>query len=231
MTTVRAVFTLLFVLWNVSTNNAYTVGNTRSVVFKSITSNVGYSLVRLEAKKKGASGGGGGGGFGGGDGGGGGGSGKKKASSSSSTSSKLKPKTQWDRYGDMKKATDVKVGVKSSDNEDWFEVGYVKSENDEYTEIAVTRQRGLIAEHAIRLNPLKFSSKTKMEWAYINAETDEWTKLDTTTTTSTDEENVERKIGFEGIADPSSGYYCYYDNGKLIDRSERSKGRKSFSKN
>lgn len=32
-----------------------------------------------------------------------------------------------------------------------MEVGRVKSENDEYTEVAIARQRALIAEHAKRL--------------------------------------------------------------------------------
>ena len=39
----------------------------------------------------------------------------------------------------------------------WYEVGRIKSEGDAFTEIAVTLQRGIIAEHAKRLYPLQVS--------------------------------------------------------------------------
>ena len=90
--------------------------------------------------------------------------GRKKSSSSSSSApskeTKLKPKQQWDRYMDLKASDKVRVGVRvcatvaasSSDSadapaaNDWLEVGHVKSAPDVTTEVAVARQRALIAE-------------------------------------------------------------------------------------
>jgi len=190
-----------------------------------------------------------GGGFG--SSGGGGGMGKKKANkkgtnsknkSTSGGSTKLRPKTQWDRFDSFKKEKEFKVAVRSAspvvdsnvDNDDkWFEVGYVKSESNQYTEIAVARQRGLLAEHANRLDPLKFTSKTILEWAYYNDETEEWIVVDKNTIVADSEEtnnnNIERKLGFEGTADPNTGYYCHYDQGKMVDRRSRSNSqRKSY---
>jgi len=59
---------------------------------------------------------------------------------------KLKPKQQWDRYTALKKETPYKVAVKPADSDDWLEVGTVKSQGSNKTEIAVARQRALIAE-------------------------------------------------------------------------------------
>ncbi len=62
----------------------------------------------------------------------------------------LKPKAQWDRYAALKKSIPVKVAVRVANSEDevgdWYEVGRVKSENDDSAEIAVVTQRGIIAE-------------------------------------------------------------------------------------
>ena len=87
-------------------------------------------------------------GFGGG---GGGKSSKKAKKSAPSTPIKLKAKSQWDRFGSLKKGTGVKVAVRvandGSDAGEWYEVGCVKSEGDECTtELAVVLQRGIIAE-------------------------------------------------------------------------------------
>lgn len=74
-----------------------------------------------------------GGGFGAG-----GAGGKKKKDS------KLKPKQQWDRYTELKKSTQYRVAVQVED--EWLEVGSVKSQEDKFTEVAVAKQRKLIAE-------------------------------------------------------------------------------------
>jgi hypothetical protein len=86
-------------------------------------------------------------GFGGGGGGGMGASKKNQKKKGAATLPKLKAKAQWDRYADLKQCTKVVVGVKlSGDGEgDWLEVGKVRSENDEYTLVAIARQRALIA--------------------------------------------------------------------------------------
>lgn len=80
-----------------------------------------------------------------------GGSGGKQTSKEN----KLKPKQQWDRYVEMKKATKVQVAARvmanndeeaSSSSSEWLVVGSVKSTDNAYTKIAVARQRALIAE-------------------------------------------------------------------------------------
>jgi hypothetical protein len=88
------------------------------------------------------------GGFGGGGGGGAAAAANKKKKRDVA---RLKPKQQWDRY-DKKlkkfKAVPVAVRVRGGDGEeeDWLEVGNVKSEGDRYSAQAVSRQRALIAE-------------------------------------------------------------------------------------
>ena len=78
--------------------------------------------------------------------------GKTKGKKSANTKSNpvLKPKGQWDRYAKMKKANGVRVAcrvvAKEDDNQDWYEVGRIKSEENEFTEMAVMTQRGIIAE-------------------------------------------------------------------------------------
>jgi len=67
-------------------------------------------------------------------------------------SANLKPKAQWDRYSAMNKGEiPVRVAVRVVEGEgssggEWLEVGCVKSEGNVYPEIAVARQRALIAE-------------------------------------------------------------------------------------
>lgn len=82
----------------------------------------------------------------------GGSSNKKNAEDSKSQKDiKLKPKQQWDRYTDLKQETKIRVAVRVRNEDDvsgdeWLEVGRVKSKENLYTEIAVARQRALIAE-------------------------------------------------------------------------------------
>lgn len=67
------------------------------------------------------------------------------------TPAKLKPKSQWDRFLDIKGASRIRVAVKTTSNDDdtdneWLEVGNIKSVDNAYTAFAVARQRALIAE-------------------------------------------------------------------------------------
>ena len=96
-------------------------------------------------------------GFGKSSGGGGGGGMKKKDKTKKNVIKKLKPKTQWDKYCQLKSAqgVDVAVRVVAAENNDWIMVGRVKSENDSYTPQAVLLQRAIIAEHSKRLYPLQ----------------------------------------------------------------------------
>jgi hypothetical protein len=69
---------------------------------------------------------------------------------------KLKPKQQWDRYTTLKKEPSVKVAVKvvgvaavddtAASSSDWLDVGAVRTSPGTSIDIAVARQRALIAE-------------------------------------------------------------------------------------
>jgi len=92
---------------------------------------------------------------------GGSGSSKKVTKKGSVSTLKLKPKTQWDKYKNLNTASSVKVAVRVSNDGsevgEWFHVGMIKSEEDEFTEEAVALQKGIITEHAKRLHPLQVS--------------------------------------------------------------------------
>ena len=63
---------------------------------------------------------------------------------------KIKPKAQWDRYTDMKKVPVVRVAVqKTGQDAEWLEVGRVRAKDEVATEVAVARQRALIADVSI----------------------------------------------------------------------------------
>lgn len=162
-------------------------------------------------------------------GGGGGGASKKKDQKKVATLPKLKPKTQWDRYADLKQCTKVRVGVKLSgeeDGHDWMEVGKVRSENDEHTLVAIARQRALIADHAKRLYPVQIPANSVLEWGYITEEDGDdddtsttWVAVDVKSSGETPK-GIEKKFGFEGISDKASGFYCYYSEGRVVERGE-----------
>ena len=94
---------------------------------------------------------------------GGGSSSNNKKKKKKKVVQKLKPKQQWDRYCDLKTENRVRVAVRlqedasgeSSDNDnnnnnnnnsEWLEVGRVKSKDNAYTELAVMKQKAIIAE-------------------------------------------------------------------------------------
>mmetsp|Transcript_19972 Transcript_19972/g.29918 ORF Transcript_19972/g.29918 Transcript_19972/m.29918 type:complete len:220 (+) Transcript_19972:95-754(+) len=149
--------------------------------------------------------------------------GKNKKKTKKDTPIVLKPKQQWDRYANLKAATGFKVAVRVVDGDDgneWLETGKVKSENDESTEMAVALQRGIIAEHSKRLYPLKVLPKDRVEWGFSTSPTPEqedWI-LVTKDAANDAPTGAEKSIGFEGKPDPASGFYCHYENGRLIDR-------------
>jgi hypothetical protein len=59
---------------------------------------------------------------------------------------KIKPKQQWDRFLNLKKEDKFPVAVRVVGEEEWSEVGSVKSKENSYTELSVARQRALIAD-------------------------------------------------------------------------------------
>mmetsp|Transcript_29912 Transcript_29912/g.63555 ORF Transcript_29912/g.63555 Transcript_29912/m.63555 type:complete len:219 (+) Transcript_29912:122-778(+) len=143
---------------------------------------------------------------------------------------KLKAKAQWDRYAELKQCQKVTVGVRmkgdGGDNGDWMEVGRVRSENDEFTEVAVARQRALIAEHAKRLYPVQIPANAVLEWGYLPEENSEWAVVDKS---KGDEApaGIEKKMGFEGISDKATGFYCFYHEGRIVEREEEGKGKRT----
>lgn len=43
----------------------------------------------------------------------------------------------------------------------------------------------------------------------------EWTVVDVKAALTDVPDGLEKDIGFEGIPDPATGFYCVYDNGRL----------------
>ena len=140
-----------------------------------------------------------------------------KKNSSAPKMTPLKPKQQWDRFGDFAKtSTRCEVGVKvvkGDDSGEWLKVGYVNVKDDaEDVTLAVARQRSLIAEHAKRLHPLSILPKDKIEWGLVDTN-GEWQVV---ASMNDFPKNFEKIVGFEGIGDPASGYYCHYKDGKVV---------------
>jgi len=143
----------------------------------------------------------------------GGGTPSKKKSKDRALPPPLKAKQQWDRYGNLKGTIKCTVGVRVDGSEEWMTVGYVRSKDDAFSKYAVARQRALIAGHARKLNPIKVAPKSTLEWGAIIS--DEWTTI------SKEEANndsvSDKEIGFEGLCDPNTGFYCHYKDGKIVD--------------
>jgi Family of unknown function (DUF6523) len=138
---------------------------------------------------------------------------------------KLKPKQQWDRFASLKKETSVLVAVRVVGQEDWLEVGRVKSKDNASIEAAVAKQRVIIAEHSRRLFPLQVSKDAKVEWAYRQTEPDEqWMVVDKSVLDGSPD-GIEKDMGFEGRPDPASGFYCLYNRGRLVDANSPNEGR------
>ena len=79
--------------------------------------------------------------------------------------SKLKPMQQWNRYKDLKGEPKIRVGVRiigDDENKDWLEVGRVKSKESKYTEMAVFRQRAIIAEVSVVDDPIFKTNDTEL---------------------------------------------------------------------
>jgi len=95
----------------------------------------------------------------------------------------------------------------------WLDVGMIKSEGDEFTEVAVALQKGIISEHAKRLHPLQFLPKDKVEWGYASNTSDDDDNSESNGYIAIDRKmalpppGTEKKIGFQGNADPT-GYYA-----------------------
>jgi hypothetical protein len=136
---------------------------------------------------------------------------------------KLKPKQQWDRYLDLKKEEQIYVAVRKVGDVEWLVAGKIKSKDNASTELAVARQRALIADHAHRMFPIQVSTKDTVEWGLRKSESDDWVVVDKSLLDSQEvPSGLEKLIGFEGTADPKTGFYCHYNDGVLapIDQLE-----------
>lgn len=70
-------------------------------------------------------------------------------------------------------------------------------------------------QHARRLFPLQVSPQAKVEWAFRADDAADWSVV---ASVSMDDlpDNIDKIIGFEGRPDPASGYYCVYNEGRLV---------------
>ncbi|KAL7527283.1 hypothetical protein ACHAWF_002121 [Thalassiosira exigua] len=146
--------------------------------------------------------------------------GGKKKNVAKAGSNALKPKAQWDKFKALKSSNRVAVAARvvaegsSVDSNDWYDIGVIKSEGDEYIESAVVLQRGIIAEHARRMYPLNFLLNEMIEYAYDAAEgggeTTDANKPEWVVVTKGKEDvppNVTKNmVGFQGHPD-KSGFY------------------------
>ncbi len=146
---------------------------------------------------------------------------------------KLKAKSQWDRYAELKQSKKVTVGVRIRGDDDgagwgeWMEVGRVRSEDENLADAAIARQRALIAEHSKRLYPVQIPPNAILEWGYrtdIEEDGDGggdavWAVVDKKKGDDVPA-GFEKRIGFEGISDKATGYYCFYNEGRIVERGE-----------
>jgi hypothetical protein len=138
----------------------------------------------------------------------------------------LSPKSQWDRYGKLSKASapaaDVAARLPASA---WRRVGSVASAAHALP-LAAARQKRLIGEHACRLFPELTSRQRELEFGVGKGE-GEWEVL-----AGLDKGEVAGvpadEVGFEGVEDPATGYYCLYKQGKLVSGSTEDKSKGSM---
>jgi len=64
--------------------------------------------------------------------------------------------------------------------------------------------------------------KERLEWGLYNVETKTFDAVDKSLTDGMDEFDT-KQIGFEGTGDPKTGFYCHYNDGRLVsNRDEKS---------
>lgn len=90
------------------------------------------------------------------------------------------------------------------------------------------RQRSLIADHAKRLYPVQIPMNSVLEWGFLEGDGDDgtWVAVDKSSGDNAPK-GIEKKFGFEGISDKASGFYCYYHEGRIVEREDEGKGKKT----
>eukprot|EP00520_Triparma_pacifica_P010658 CAMPEP_0118654422 /NCGR_PEP_ID=MMETSP0785-20121206/12388_1 /TAXON_ID=91992 /ORGANISM="Bolidomonas pacifica, Strain CCMP 1866" /LENGTH=213 /DNA_ID=CAMNT_0006547095 /DNA_START=233 /DNA_END=874 /DNA_ORIENTATION=+ len=156
----------------------------------------------------------------------------------------LRPKGQWDRY--LKFLTthkkDTTLGynfgtcvIRTPSSKKWIKVGYVAALPGVDVSDAVMVQKRIIFEHARRLQPGNFvnGGKTDVEWGVLKGRGDgnredqgggeDYEEAEVITKFKKVDAGV-GEVGFEGMPDPATGFFCKYDKGKIIETGKRSDG-------
>ncbi|GMI48561.1 hypothetical protein TrCOL_g522 [Triparma columacea] len=155
--------------------------------------------------------------------------------SSSKKKSTLRPKNQWDRYIKLRNLykKDPTCGVSFSSvaislplsPPSFLPVGTVGSTPGTPIGSAVGSQKRLIVEHAIRLHPGKITISNSKDVIYGISSIG---STSYTTLSTSDMVKVEEKeVGFEGVCDPGTGFFCKYDGGKIVNGADGDKGVKA----
>jgi hypothetical protein len=80
------------------------------------------------------------------------------------------------------------------------------------------------------LFPLQVSAKEKVDWAFWDVDNEDWIIVEKTVLDVDDlPDAIEKLVGFEGRPDPATGFYCMYNEGKLVNTDDEGK-RKSSSR-
>ena len=62
------------------------------------------------------------------------------------------------------------------------------------------------------------SAKDTIEWSVWDPDAETWNIIDKNVLKTADiPDGIEKMIGFEGRPDPASGYYCMYNEGRLVN--------------
>lgn len=64
---------------------------------------------------------------------------------------------------------------------------------------------------------MQISAKDTIEWAVWDADGEKWNIIDKSVLKGDMPDGIEKMIGFEGRPDPASGYYCMYNEGRLVN--------------
>lgn len=115
-----------------------------------------------------------------------------------------------------KGATLCEVAVRKDDDGAWKATGRVCLAEGVSAQGAVTRQRALIEEHGKRLHLALASQagKALLQVGYRPADGADFAPVGKKGADDVPVDDAE--IGFEGLPDPASGYYCSYKDGKLV---------------
>ena len=132
-----------------------------------------------------------------------------KGKNKKATTNKLKPKKQWDRFmsEDLSSSDAIRAGVRVIDTSTWYEVGEIKTKNNQHTDAGVIKHRTLILDHARRMFPAEMAKvvANNVEYGYVTTTDgdDEWTIANKIDDMPTD---IDKLIGFRGYPD-LTGFY------------------------